>query len=89
MGPALIVDTHTTIVIDPEWQGQFSAALGWTLEHTQKKNHHMPRLAATALEVFYQKVHAIAVEMGFVLKIVRGIWSQRACTGNNEQCQCW
>lgn len=91
VGPALIADAHTTIVVDAGWQGTFSAALGWTLTHTQKKPrcprsaraasqdslpkahqkahlNSMQQLATTALEVFYQKVHAIAVEMGFVLK---------------------
>ena len=68
VGPALIVDRHTTIVVDAGWQGEFSAALGWTLIH---KHNIQPRPAQTevaALEVFYQQVHAIAVEMGFVLK---------------------
>ena len=67
-GPALIADQHTTIVIDPGWQGKFSSALGWTLTQTDKVTQSQPQLAATALEVFYQKMHAIAVEMGFVLK---------------------
>lgn len=68
VGPALIADAHTTIVIDAGWQGKFSAELGWTLAQSGKQPRRTARLAATALEVFYQKVHAIAVEMGFVLR---------------------
>ena len=82
VGPALIADKHTTIVIDTGWQGTFSATLGWTLARTKSGQQHTPQLASTryargdslplpsstTLEVFYQKVHAIAVEMGFVLK---------------------
>ena len=110
VGPALIADAHTTIVVDTGWQGKFSAALGWTLTKIASKQQHTPKLAGAstrsargdslplsssssargdslplsssssargdslplsssyALEVFYQKVHAIAVEMGFVLK---------------------
>ena len=68
VGPALIADAHTTIVVDADWQGTFSPALGWTLTHTHRKRQRTSQLATTALEVFYQKVHAIAVEMGFVLK---------------------
>ena len=99
VGPALIADAHTTIVVDTGWQGKFSAALGWTLTKIASKQQHTPPLAGAstrsappimheckerarkralptaallsssyALEVFYQKVHAIAVEMGFVLK---------------------
>ena len=82
VGPALIADQHTTIVIDPGWQGKFSNALGWTLarsaapstpeckERVSKRTLPTAVLhsSSAALEVFYQKVHAIAVEMGFVLK---------------------
>ena len=97
VGPALIADKHTTIVIDTGWRGTFSTALGWTLTKIASKQQHTPPLAGAstrsargdslplsssssargdslplsssyALEVFYQKVHAIAVEMGFVLK---------------------
>ncbi len=68
VGPALIADAHTTIVVDAGWQGTFSTTLGWTLEHMQRTRPPAAQLATTAREVFYQKVHAIAVEMGFVLK---------------------
>ena len=85
VGPALLADKHTTIVIDVGWQGTFSAALGWTLARSTSPNTPlMPECeeraskralrkaallsSSAALEVFYQQMHAIAVEMGFVLK---------------------
>ena len=68
VGPALIADAHTTVVIETGWQGTFSATLGWTLARVKSKPQHPQQLATTAREVFYQKVHAIAVEMGFVLR---------------------
>ena len=67
-GPAIIADQFTTVVIDDRWVGQFSAELGWQLTRHQPTTRQMSNIASTALEVFYQRVHAIAEEMGFVLK---------------------
>ncbi len=67
-GPALVADKHTTIVIDAGWQGTFSTARGWTLTRAKRRQQSTAQLTTTALEVFYQRMHAIAVEMGFVLK---------------------
>ena len=67
-GPAIIADDFTTIVIDAGWQGKFSPQTGWNLERIKQVKRSGTRIASTVLEVFYQKVHAIAEEMGFVLK---------------------
>lgn len=67
-GPAIIADQFTTVVIDNGWSGQFSAELGWQLSRQQPPTRQTTTIASTALEVFYQRVHAIAEEMGFVLK---------------------
>ena len=67
-GPAIIADQFTTVVIDDGWSGQFSPELGWQLTRQQPATRQITNIASTALEVFYQRVHAIAEEMGFVLK---------------------
>ena len=67
-GPAIIADQFTTVVIDNGWSGQFSAELGWQLTRQQATTRRTTNIASTALEVFYQRVHAVAEEMGFVLK---------------------
>ena len=67
-GPAIIADQFTTVVIDNGWSGQFSPELGWQLTRQKSITRQPTNIASTALEVFYQRVHAIAEEMGFVLK---------------------
>ncbi|MEI9988783.1 MAG: hydantoinase B/oxoprolinase family protein [Rhizomicrobium sp.] len=70
-GPALIVEAHQTIVVEPGWHAEIDPAKGTILRHVAER----ARLAAKStdvdpvlLEVFANLFMAIAEEMGVVLQ---------------------
>ncbi len=71
-GPAIIIEPTSTIVIDPDWQGEITAQQDLILSRVQTKaRQHI--LASSApdpvmLEIFNKLFMSIAEQMGFVLQ---------------------
>ncbi|MGR9044017.1 MAG: hydantoinase B/oxoprolinase family protein [Gammaproteobacteria bacterium] len=71
-GPAIIVESTSTIVIDPGWQGEITEQRNLILTRRQLPNDHQMLTATTAdpvmLEIFNKTFMSIAEQMGFVLQ---------------------
>ena len=70
-GPALIVEPHQTIVVEPGWRAELDPAKGTTLQRVSARAHVAASDGAVdpvLLEVFANLFMAIAEEMGAVLQ---------------------
>ncbi|MGJ0491763.1 hydantoinase B/oxoprolinase family protein [Methylobacter sp.] len=71
-GPAIIIEPTSTIVIDPDWQGEITAQQDLILSRVQTKarQHIMASSAPdpVMLEIFNKLFMSIAEQMGFVLQ---------------------
>jgi 5-oxoprolinase (ATP-hydrolysing) len=69
-GPALLIEPHQTIVIEPDWQGQITEQRAVVLTRTGEPAAHRAGTEAdpVLLEVFANLFMAIAEEMGATLQ---------------------
>jgi len=71
-GPAIIVEPTSTIVIDPDWQGEITAQQDLILTRVQTKTRQQILASSTPdpvmLEIFNKLFMSIAEQMGFVLQ---------------------
>ena len=72
-GPAMILEPHSTTIIEPDWLGSMNAHGELVLEH-QKKRHVQSTMKLEVgpdpvlLELFNARFMAVAEEMGFTLQ---------------------
>jgi len=71
-GPAIIIEPTSTIVIDPDWQGEMTAQQDLILTRVQNKARQNILASSTPdpvmLEIFNKLFMSIAEQMGFVLQ---------------------
>lgn len=71
-GPAIIVEPTSTIVIEPDWQGEITAQQDLILTRVQAKTRQQILASSTPdpvmLEIFNKLFMSIAEQMGFVLQ---------------------
>ncbi|MCI0675486.1 MAG: hydantoinase B/oxoprolinase family protein [Phycisphaerales bacterium] len=67
-GPALVWDRRTSVVIEPGWNGVIDAAGALVLESRASPTINLPQAEAVRLELFSNRLTAIADEMGQMLE---------------------
>ena len=69
-GPALIIEPHQTIVVEPDWQAEISGArrYSFTDRRTSAPKHAGETVDPVLLEVFANLFMQIAEEMGVTLQ---------------------
>ena len=71
-GPALIIEPHQTVVVEPHWQAEVTAKNHLLLTRGSERAKRGPRSAPSVdpvlLEVFNKRFTAIAEQMGYALQ---------------------
>ncbi|MGB6907581.1 MAG: hydantoinase/oxoprolinase family protein, partial [Methyloceanibacter sp.] len=70
-GPALIIEPHQTVVVEPGWQAEVKAKNHLLLTRTRRRGHGLALDTSpdpVLLEVFNKRFTAIAEQMGYALQ---------------------
>ena len=71
LGPALIIEPHQTVVIEPHWQAEVTAKNHLLLTRATKRETRTalgPNVDPVLLEVFNKRFTSIAEQMGYALQ---------------------